>query len=153
MVEAGKTPLLTMRVGQQYYAVSVAYVVEVAAMVALDRVPDAPPEMLGIANRHGAALPVIDLRLVFDQPQTPINSATLFAVVTYDNHMFGLVADEVLQVQHFELPDQRVTVSGRYIQHILGQATQLIHLIDLSALLAAFIPDDLSGDRGNSTTT
>lgn len=156
MVDTGKTgqlSLLVLRVGTQYYGLPVMDVVEVAAMVALDQLPDSPPALLGIANRHGAALPVLDLRVIFAQPQTPINSASLFVVVTYDTSMFALVADEILQVQHLDASTQSCAVAGRYIQHILGRTDRLIHVIALGALLADFIPDALPGQPGESTTT
>lgn len=143
MDDTGKTAILTLRTGDQYYGLPVADVVEVAAMVALDRVPEAPPVVLGVANRHGAALPVLDLRRVFDQPETPINSASLFVVVVYNNTTVGLVADEVLQVQYLAESKKRVTAAGRYINDIMGHGERLIQIIDLGALLAALLLDDL----------
>ena len=143
---------LTLRAGDQVYGLAVENVVEVAAMVALDPVPEAPPAVLGVANRHGAAVPIIDLRRVFDHPETPINSASLFVVVVYNNVMVGLVADEVLQVQYLTPSATPVTAAGRYIKDIVGHNARLIQIIDLGALISAQLPDNFVLE-GDSTTT
>ena len=49
-------PVLTFRLATQQYGLPIDQVLEVAAMVALTTVPDAPPEMMGLANRHGEVL-------------------------------------------------------------------------------------------------
>lgn len=93
-------PVLSFRLGEQRYALMIEDVVEVAAMVALAPVPDAPPHLLGVANRHGEVLPMLDLRLMFGLVPQPIEAATLFIVVQYEGQITGLVVDEINQVEY-----------------------------------------------------
>lgn len=92
--------VLTFRLDRQEYALPVDEVVEVAALMELTRIADSVPELLGIANRHGTALPVLDLRRVLDAPLAPLDATTLFIVGSHDGQMVGLVVDEVQQVEY-----------------------------------------------------
>jgi purine-binding chemotaxis protein CheW len=69
--EADRQPVLTFTLGDGIYALPIEEVIEVAAMVELIPLADAPPEILGMVNRHGEIMPVLDLRQVFKQPAPP----------------------------------------------------------------------------------
>ena len=130
-------PFLTFSLGEQKYALPIDVVVEVAAMVELAEVADSPPEMSGIANRHGAVLPVFDLRRVFGHEATPVNLSTLFIVAAYDGQTAGLVVDDVQQVEYIE-PTHQTPTAGKYIHDIVSHKGQLVQLISLPALLETF---------------
>jgi purine-binding chemotaxis protein CheW len=80
-------PVLTFRLANQHYALPIEQVLEVAAMVSITTVPDAPPAMLGLANRHGEVLPIIDMRKAFRLPTSEITVATMFIVA--ESHAGG----------------------------------------------------------------
>jgi len=90
--------VLTLSLGTQAYALPISDVVEVAAMVTLTDIADPRPALLGMANRHGDVLPILDLRRMMNQPTPPITSATLFIVVHHEGNHFGLVTTAVHQV-------------------------------------------------------
>ncbi|MBC7811375.1 MAG: chemotaxis protein CheW [Burkholderiales bacterium] len=161
------TPVLTFRLAQQCYALLIEDVVEVAAMVKLVTIVDAPTEVLGVANRHGAIVPVIDLRRVMrslreKQPAANVVDATmptvkdttpeLFIVVNHSSgrrigrQLAGLVVDEVMQVEYIDFTGQQVAPgSGRFVQGIIthhaGDSDELVQVLALPPLLAAFLPD------------
>ena len=163
---ADTTPVLTFRLGGQCYALLIEDVVEVAAMVRLVTVVDAPLEVLGVANRHGAIVPVIDLRRVMRslREKGPLptildarmlvkdSAPELFIVVQSSGRrrMAGLVVDEVMQVEYVDLAGQQVAPgNGRFVQGIIthnvgvgvGDGDELVQILALSPLLAAFLPD------------
>lgn len=136
-------PVLTFRLATQHYALSVNQVLEVAAMVELTTVPDAPPEMLGIANRHGEVLPVIDLRETFKLPTKPITVSTLFIVADVKNKYIGLVVDEIFQVKYIREGALKPTHgAGQYITHIVGDGESLFQLLNVTPLLAKYLPTE-----------
>src|SRR3954469_15969975 len=100
--DAIRLPLLTFRLGEGRYALLIEDVVEVAAMVDMLSLPTERPEILGFINRRGSILPLVDLRLVFNQPSAPITSATVFIVAAGGNKQFGLVVDVVEQVEYVD---------------------------------------------------
>jgi chemotaxis signal transduction protein len=135
---------LIFRLGPQHYALSIEQVVEVAAMVELVKTPDVDEVFLGIANRHGEALPMLDLRPVFRQSAPIIDTSTLFIVAHLSGQYVGLVVDEVLRIDYFDthqLP--RHLIRDRFVQGVITRGEQLIQLITLPSLLATYLPQDL----------
>ncbi|MGJ3240580.1 MAG: chemotaxis protein CheW [Anaerolineae bacterium] len=127
--------ILTFRVGQQYYALPIMNVLEVAAMMTLTQVPNAPAAMLGIANRHGRALSMLDLRIAFKMKIHTIDETTLFIVAQADERVVGLVVDDIYPVIYIA-PENRQTIVGtsRYLTHAISTHQQLYQQIDLPAL-------------------
>ena len=137
--DVGMIPILTFLLGEQYYALFIEEVIEVAAMVELVNVTDAPAEILGLANRHGGVLPMVDLRTVMRCPHSPIDEWTLFVVASYANQSIGLVVDEVRQVEYIPVAQvHKSSASGKYIRGIISYRQRLIQLVALDALLAEY---------------
>ncbi len=137
--------LLTFMVGAQLCALPIEAVIEVAAMVELISVPDSPPEVLGMMNRRGRVVPMLDLRLIFKQPNVPVTSQSLFIVATHGEQMVGLVVDEIVQVAAISQEAlQTAPSTGRFIQGIVNLRDELVQVLALPLILAAFLPDRLS---------
>lgn len=133
-------PVLTFSLGEQEYALLIEDVVEVAAMVDRVAMPDAPPAIIGVANRRGMPLPLLDLRVVFQQSASPVTSATLFVVAAHEEQHIGLVVDDLHQVEYAD-PNHfnELTTSGKYIRGIISLRSQLIPVIALQPLLEAYL--------------
>jgi purine-binding chemotaxis protein CheW len=141
-----QVPALVFTLGPQEYAILIEDVTEVAAMVEMHTVPGSRPEILGVINRHGSVLWMIDLRLVFNQPRKPIDISTLFIVAQRGDTQVGLVVDEVQQVEYLDLTLlQSAPTSSETIMGILTQGERLIQLISLSPLLIQYAPVSTSG--------
>jgi purine-binding chemotaxis protein CheW len=141
--EAEREPFLTFSLGTQHYGLPVEQVVEVAAMVEVVSMPDAPPEFLGVVNRHGSVLPMLDLRVLFQQKVTPITPLTLFIVAAYRGQQVGLVVDDVNQVEYFHREGQTALNMGEmFIQGVVPQRDYLVQIITLPALIAKALPDE-----------
>ena len=137
-------PYLIFRLGSQQYALVVDQVIEVAAMVELVSMPHAPAAVLGVANRHGQVLPMLDLRHVFDQPAVKIDIATLFIVAQYGDRQIGLVVDEVQRIEYFEVSMVARSASPEnYIQGMVTYQGNIVQLIALPSLIAGFLPHDM----------
>lgn len=138
--DSDPVPALVFRLDTQQYALLIENVIEVAAMVALAKVPDTPPGLLGVANRHGDVLPLLDLRTVFGLPLLPHTSSTLFIVVQSGTQVAGLVVDEVYQVKYLAYdPSRLARGAGKYIQSIVSEADSLIQILAPGPLLAAYL--------------
>jgi purine-binding chemotaxis protein CheW len=132
-------PVLTFSLAKQRYALLVTDVVEVVAMVELMTVPDAPEAILGMVNRHGMVLPMVDLRRVLGHEAPPVTTASLFVVVEYDSRQLGLVVDEVHQVEYINANQlQTSTKSGKYIRGIISHKAALMQIINPEPLLEAY---------------
>jgi purine-binding chemotaxis protein CheW len=141
-----RLPILTFRLGEQVYALLISEVVEVEAMVERIPVLNAPPEILGLVNRHGTILPLLDLRIVFNQPAAPVTSASFFIVAAYHQQEIGLVVDTVLQVDYVNsIQLENASASGEYIRGIISSRMELIPVIALEPLIATFLANRQSG--------
>jgi len=131
-----RLPLLTFRLGEARYALLIEDVVEVAAMVDMLSLPTERTEILGYVNRRGSILPLMDLRIVFKQPMTPIDSASVFIVVAGGNQQLGLVVDAVEQVEYVDaLQMSDTSASSTYLHGIISHQNEMISLIALPSLM------------------
>jgi purine-binding chemotaxis protein CheW len=137
---------LTFSLGTQRYAISIDEVVEVAAMVEVTKVAGMPPQVLGVINRHGTVLPLIDLRPMLRQSGGRINPSMLFIVgVSGDQHV-GLLVDDVHQVEYLSLNDASPAKLGEaYIQAIVPHQSELVQIIRLLPLLNKVLPQNVNG--------
>jgi purine-binding chemotaxis protein CheW len=132
--------VVTFRLADQYYALPIMNVLEVAAMMTLSKIPNAPEALLGMVNRHGEALPMLDLRTAFNLAATPPDESTLFIVAQNDTVQIGLVVDEIFQVKYLnEAAFKSAQAAGRYITHIISDGQTLYQQIGLKALLADYL--------------
>jgi len=133
------SPALTFRLGEQQYAIGLDAVVEVGAMMELIKIAESPPEMLGMANRHGELVPIIDLRQVLGLPSLSIGLNTLFIVVKYEATLLGVVVDDIQRVDYLPIKQlQQTSTWGKYIEGIMSYQTQTIQFIAVSALVARY---------------
>lgn len=139
-VSESKSPFLSFRLAKQFYCLPITNIVEVAALPSLEALPDAPDALLGIANRHGEILPVLDLRKAFKTELQTITVSTLFIVAEHQKQMLGLVVDEVQQVIYVHPSALKAAgSSSRFVSHLLNYENRLYQKIDMKALLAAYL--------------
>jgi len=138
-------PILTFILADKRYALRIDHVVEVAAMMQYSPVADAIPALLGIINRHGEVVPLIDLRVVFNYDAPPIDTNVLFIVAQYNKTLVGLVVDAVYQVEYIRQGDLRVAPGGgRWVEQVIGYHDELLQIINLSAIVTHLLPETLS---------
>ncbi len=93
---------MTMKIGDELFAIDVFQVREVLDVTPITRVPTSPPYLRGVVNVRGKAIPVVDLRYKFGLPQVPDTVHTRIVVleVALDGEpcVFGAQADSVHEV-------------------------------------------------------
>ncbi|NWF70627.1 MAG: chemotaxis protein CheW [Chloroflexi bacterium] len=136
-----EVPVLLFTLGDQEYAMLIEDVLEVAAMVEITHVADPRPEILGVVNRHGTVLWMLDLRRIFGQSAQSVDITTLFIVAQRGAHQLGLVVDEVRQVEYVDLSKLQTSARATELIHgILSHGERLIQLLALSPLLERYAP-------------
>ncbi len=84
--------MLTVQVGDRYFALPAVLVDEVASLPRMSRVPNAPSGLLGLANVRGAVVPVLSLaRLLLHKD----DDAAKRLVVVHAGEPVGLAVDAV----------------------------------------------------------
>jgi purine-binding chemotaxis protein CheW len=97
---------LTFTLDNEQYAISVSKVREVLEHTKITKLPRTAVFMKGIINLRGAGVPVIDLRLKFGLPETPITKDTSIIVMEVESQdgvvVVGALADAVHEVVEIE---------------------------------------------------
>jgi purine-binding chemotaxis protein CheW len=134
-------PYLHFRLGRsEEYGVPGASVQEAVTVGAIARVPCAPPSVLGVINRRGQMLPVLDLCRFFglEADVREEDSALDIVVVGAAGFMVGLRVDELLGMSAYA-PD--ALSSGLPSQgwlersHVLGLLEGRITLLNIERVL------------------
>jgi len=139
-----RLPVLTFRLGDRPYALLIEDVVEVTAMVEATPIPDAGPELIGMVNRRGMILPLLDLRVLFQQPASVVNSQSVFIVAQGGDRQIGLVVDEIRQVDYVDaLQMSDAPATSRYIHGLISHKDEMIAVVALPPLLTAYLSGDV----------
>jgi purine-binding chemotaxis protein CheW len=97
---------LTFRLGEEKFAIDVSQVREILDVTTITKVPRAPEFMRGVINVRGSVVPVVDLRLKFDMPQTEQTLDTRIVVMEIalggEMTIIGTLADAVNNVMDIE---------------------------------------------------
>ena len=144
MTTAEPVAVVVCAIGEQAYAIPVGDILEVAALVEITALPEAPQEVLGVVNRQGAIVPLLDLRLCLGQDAPPPSLSTLFVVVQDGEQVAGLIVDDVRAV--VTLPAEalkRRAKSGPYVKGMAVVDHEPLLVLNTAALLNTFAPSEL----------
>ncbi len=109
-------------------------------MMSLSHIPESPDAIVGMVNRHGEALPVLDLRVAFNLRVVPPDESTLFIVAQSEAYQVGLIVDEIIQVKYVDSTMFKESHgAGRYISRIISDGQSLYQQIDLHTLLDNYL--------------
>lgn len=130
-------------IGSDEYAVDIAHVSEIGAMMEIRKIPKSPPFVEGVVNLRGAIIPIIDLRKRFDQPAESKTSAKII-IVEFGGHQFGMIVDNVSEVIKMKAdaiepppPMFSSNIDSAYVQGVGKLDNRLIILLDLQKLLSS----------------
>ena len=147
-----ESQFVTLALGDEVFAVSVAFVREILDYQPPFAIPDGPPYLLGLTDVRGRGTPTIDLRLKLGMPRAEPDSATRILVLDVpvaDRVLsLGLVADRVIEVISLEAgqieaaPDIGVPWRSDYIQGVVRRDTAsgkggFVVIFDLARLLTS----------------
>ena len=141
-----KETYLTFKLGQEFFAVSVANVLEVLEKQQITPVPRAPKHILGIINFRGNILPVVDTRQKFSLSgsEADLNCILIvFEIGTADNHFsIAATADavkDVIEISPDEIkpiPEMGLTYDTRFIRGTIRREETFILLLDTEKIFS-----------------
>ena len=133
--------LVTFKLDDQEYGLSIENVVEVVRMVAITRIPRAPDVMEGIINLRGRVVPVINLRKRFGARARPKDLDTRLLVARIGGRVIALIVDTVSEVlkldaESLDASDAVATGVTQYLSAIGKLGDRLLLIVDLDAILS-----------------
>lgn len=115
---------LTFAVSTEVYGIELEFVTEIIGVQAITEVPELPQYIKGIINLRGKIIPVIDVRLRFNQQPQEYNDRTCTIVVDINSLIVGIIVDTVLEVLSIDdddispPPERSSHFSSEYIKGI-----------------------------------
>ncbi|XID75663.1 chemotaxis protein CheW [Alkanindiges sp. WGS2144] len=106
--------------GYQFVA-PLGEVAEVVPVPASTTVPSAKPWMRGLANVRGRLLPLTDLAIFLQLPETELSRLSKVMIIDQAAHYSGVIVDQVMGIQHFN--KQSYFGSNPQLPEVLAQYT------------------------------
>ena len=146
----GNVQLVTFKLDDQEYGLSIENVVEVVRMVAITRIPRAPDVVEGVINLRGRVVPVINLRKRFGAPPKERDLDTRLLVARIDDRVIALIVDVVSEVlkldgDSLDASDSVATGVTEYLAAIGKLRDRLLLIVDLDAILSFDEEKQLAG--------
>jgi len=93
----------------QYFLAPIGEVAEVLKVPRYTQIPGVAAWMRGLANVRGRLLPIMDLLLFLNRRSAVLEQKRRILVVDYNDIFSGLIVDEVLGMQHFNINSYQKT--------------------------------------------
>lgn len=102
--------MLLFSIGPGRYAISVREVVEIVPYVSARPIPGAPPEVLGLVNYRGEAVPTIDLHFQLLGSPCRAHMSSRIIILQVQDHLgapmrIGALAEDVTETEYMDLQD------------------------------------------------
>ena len=138
---ADANQFLTFSLGEEEYGVDILKVQEIKGYVPTTRIPNSPPDVVGVLNLRGTIVPIIDLRRKFGLDCVEYNQFTAIVVIVVRGRVMGMIVDSVSEVVNIPLsdiqpaPDFGASMSTSMLQGMAKRGDSLITLLDIDTVL------------------
>ncbi len=135
--------LLLFYLGDEMYTIKCEKVREVAPMVRLKEISQAPEFVVGLLNYRGVIVPVIDLRRLIQGKSCEMRLSTRIILVDFERqnqapYTIGLMAERVTETVRKTadafLPSGVVMDTAPYLKNVVMLDEEMIQFIDLDLL-------------------
>lgn len=133
---------LTFTLAEEEYGVDILKVQEIKGYVPTTRIPNSPPEVVGVLNLRGTIVPIVDLRKRFNLPEVEYDQFTAIVVVVVGGRVMGMIVDSVSEVVN--IPSEQIQpapqLGAAATNSLRGMAKigeKLVILIDIDSVLGA----------------
>ena len=123
-------------VDDQIYALDIWEVERIVRAVKVKPLPEVPSYVAGVVDVHGQVLPVVDLRLRFDQPTRPVQIDDHFLIARSPTHGLVLPVDDTLgsrQIPSDAIPPD--TELPRCVRKVVPLEQGVVYSLDLERVL------------------
>ena len=153
-LSADEDQFLTFTLVSEEYGISALKVQEIRRWDKVTPIPNSPSYVRGVLNLRGLIVPIVDLRLLFNLPQTEYTAVTAIIVINIGGRLAGLVVDSVSDVinlspeQKCAAPDYGGGQNREFIKGLAQVGGKLLILLDTDRMLS---PETL--DKGDAAAS
>ncbi len=149
VITGDRLQLVTFDLGEESFAVDIHAVREINRLIELTRVPNSPPEIVGVINLRGKIFPVVDLRHKFGFPARAHDEHTRIIVLEFGGRETGFIVDRVHEVLRIDrgvldpTPEVMSSVDADFIEGIAKLDGRLLIVLDLEKLFGVLNLTDI----------
>ena len=136
---------LTLRLGDEDYAIDILRVQEIRSYEEPTRMVNAPAYVKGVVNLRGVIVPIIDLRMKLQLDKVEYNEFTVVIILNVRGTVIGVVVDSVSDVvtlgsdQISPAPqfDNSSTLDSRFITGLANVGERMLIIMNMEALMGS----------------
>ncbi|RPH29936.1 chemotaxis protein CheW [Buttiauxella warmboldiae] len=132
---------LVFTLGDEEYGIDILKVQEIRGYDQVTRIANTPAFIKGVTNLRGVIVPILDLRIKFEQQGVEYNDNTVVIVLNFGQRVVGIVVDGVSDVlslsaeQIRPAPEFAVTLSTEYLTGLGALGDRMLILVNIEKLL------------------
>lgn len=133
---------LTLRLGNEEYAIDILRVQEIRSYEEPTRMVNAPSFIKGVVNLRGVIVPIVDLRMKLNLDKVEYNDFTVVIILNVRGTVIGAVVDSVSDVVTLSAdaikpaPQFETTVDARFITGLANVGERMLIVMNMEALLS-----------------
>ncbi|MDI6871816.1 MAG: chemotaxis protein CheW [Bacillota bacterium] len=136
----GELQLVVFALGEEEYGVPVGQVEEIIRMPAITHIPKVAAFVEGVINLRGRVIPIVDLKKLFDLPETARDEKSRIVVVEVGGQTVGMTVDNVSEVLRLpssaiDPPPQVAGGDSGFLTGVGKLGERLLMLLDLDKLV------------------
>jgi len=149
--------IVTFEMANEVYAFRIEQVQEIIRYSKPTQVPDAPPYVQGVINLRQNVLPIIDLRVLLNLPQSEIDEFTKVIVLRAQGSLTGLVVDrirEVLRLEESQIMPPPSLTQQQEVKEVIGvirKDEEMIMLLDPAFVISEQV-SELAKEAGEEAS-
>lgn len=138
-LDTNSLPVTEFMLGEERYAIDMAFIREVYPLKDLTPVPCTPSFILGIINVRGQILSVTDVREFFDLPSKEITDSSKVIIVSNGSMELGIFADAVIgeaKILLDEIQTETPALQGIRAEYLWGITPERTAIFDIQRFLS-----------------
>jgi purine-binding chemotaxis protein CheW len=134
---------LTFTLGAEEYGVNILKVQEIRGYEKPTAIANAPAYIKGVVNLRGTIVPIVDMRIKFNQGEATYDQFTVVIILNVAERVVGMVVDGVSDVialaadQMRSAPEFSSTFDTRYITGLGTVEDRMLILVDIDKLMSS----------------
>lgn len=134
---------LTLRLGNEEYAIDILRVQEIRSYEEPTRMVNAPSFIKGVVNLRGVIVPIVDLRMKLGLDKVEYNDFTVVIILNVRGTVIGAVVDSVSDVVTLSAdmikpaPQFETTLDSRFITGLANVGERMLIVMNMEAMLSS----------------
>lgn len=141
-VVADSGQYLTLRLGDEEYAIDIMRVQEIRSYEEPTRMANSPSFIKGVINLRGVIVPIVDLRMKLNIAKVEYNEFTVVIILNVRGSVIGAVVDGVSDVVTLDAktikpaPQFESAIDARFILGLASVGDRMLIVMNMEALLS-----------------